>query len=171
MANPAANARVGNVVPLSSLSPAAVEMYDIVKGSRPQTHGETEVKSPAPYITGIEEKKLDGSCNDVDANEEAADCALKTNSSQFADTSTAVFCRVFRIDGFDFTAFSDAVLGKFTKAVENGRQKTASTTMLNIIFRFLSSLLGGKEPSIDGRFRMAEETDIVILTCSLVQTR
>ena len=72
-ARPDANARVGSTVSLSFRSPAAVDMYDIVKGSSPQTQGDTDVNSPAPYMTGIEEIKLDGSSRDTEAKEEAAD--------------------------------------------------------------------------------------------------
>ena len=57
-ANPAANAIVGRVVSLSSRSPAAVEMYDIVKGNSPHTHGLIEVNNPAPYITTDENTQL-----------------------------------------------------------------------------------------------------------------
>ena len=39
IANPAANANVGNMVFLSCLSLAALVMYDTVIGSRPKEHG------------------------------------------------------------------------------------------------------------------------------------
>ena len=35
---------------MSSRSPAAVDMYDIVSGNRPRLHGEMEVSVPAKYI-------------------------------------------------------------------------------------------------------------------------
>ena len=60
-ANPAAKAKVGSVVALSFRSPAAFEMYEMVNGKSPQTQGEIEVSKPAPYITGIDDRRFDGS--------------------------------------------------------------------------------------------------------------
>lgn len=81
-AKPPAKAKVGNVVALSFRSPAAAEMYDMVKGSNPHTQGDTEVSNPAPYMTGMEESTLDGSFKLLDAKLLAAVCAWKTKSSQ-----------------------------------------------------------------------------------------
>lgn len=58
---------------LSFLSPAAVDIYDIVNGNSPHTHGLKAVKSPAPYMIGILDAIFDGSSSDVDAIEEAVD--------------------------------------------------------------------------------------------------
>jgi hypothetical protein len=50
LANPAANANVGNIVLLLDDSDAAaVEMYDTVIGSRPNEHGLIDVHKPAVY--------------------------------------------------------------------------------------------------------------------------
>jgi hypothetical protein len=35
-------------------------------------------------MTGMDENRLDGSSSEVEASDEAADCALNTKSSQFA---------------------------------------------------------------------------------------
>jgi len=49
MAKPPANATVGKNDDLSLRSPAAVDMYDKVKGNNPKLQGEKDVKSPAKY--------------------------------------------------------------------------------------------------------------------------
>lgn len=82
-AKPEAKAKVGRVVSLSSRSPAAVEIYEMVKGKSPQTQGETDVNSPAKYMIGMEDTKLVGSSREDVAKEDAAFCALKAKSSQF----------------------------------------------------------------------------------------
>mmetsp|Transcript_6451 Transcript_6451/g.19065 ORF Transcript_6451/g.19065 Transcript_6451/m.19065 type:complete len:232 (-) Transcript_6451:396-1091(-) len=80
-ANPPANATVGSNVALSFRSPAAVEMYDIVNGSNPHTHGENDVSNPALYMIGMEVSRSDGSFNEMEAKSDAADCALNSTSS------------------------------------------------------------------------------------------
>mmetsp|Transcript_24409 Transcript_24409/g.34407 ORF Transcript_24409/g.34407 Transcript_24409/m.34407 type:complete len:231 (-) Transcript_24409:402-1094(-) len=81
-ANPAANATVGMRACLSSRSPAAVEIYDTVSGSSPQTHGLTEVNNPAPYMTGKDFHIDVGSFNDREAKLEAALSALYKSVSK-----------------------------------------------------------------------------------------
>ena len=61
VARPAANASVGYAVFPSSRSPAACDMYDNVSGSRPHTHGDRLVKSPAAYSNGRLASRLPGS--------------------------------------------------------------------------------------------------------------
>lgn len=72
-ASPKANDNVGRTISLSSRSPAAVDMYDMVRGSKPHTHGENAVNKPAPYMMGMLDTRLDGSSSDTDAIEEAVD--------------------------------------------------------------------------------------------------
>ena len=82
-AKPPAKASVGKVVDESLRSPAALEMYDIVNGSKPQTQGDTAVNKPAPYMMGMLETKLEGSSKEMEASDEAVDWAWNMTSSKF----------------------------------------------------------------------------------------
>jgi hypothetical protein len=76
-ASPAANTKVGMVAFRSSRSPAAVDMYDMVKGKSPQTQGLTDVSKPAPYMIGRD-------CNhddEVDAVAPTTESTLRTDDA------------------------------------------------------------------------------------------
>lgn len=53
-----------------------------MRGSNPQTQGEMDVKRPAPYMIGRDDQMAAGSSREREANVDAADSALNTNSSQ-----------------------------------------------------------------------------------------
>lgn len=55
----------------------------MVRGSNPHTQGETAVKRPAPYIMGMLDTKLEGSSREMEAKDEAVDCAWNMTSSKF----------------------------------------------------------------------------------------
>ena len=74
-ANPAANAKVGNIVFLSSLSLAAFVIYDTVMGSNPNAHGLNDVNNPAVYSIANDfiDSNDDDIVDDVAAAEEDAE--------------------------------------------------------------------------------------------------